>query len=163
MTVFKLATPDVVITTLTPTSENLLKSYPHKQARERATNPLNYVVEVNREELTRALSRLVLTSSITENKKFKDIGYITFTDGAITITDFKKINREVINCTSCGVEKPVQLCMELPVLKSIAETCVEDGLSISFGNNISITITRGNIINVVTAVVPQNDEEEVSE
>ena len=146
----KFENEEVSITSITSTNDTLLKSIPVSAIRNRANQDYQHTVAIDRLTLTQALSRLLLFN-VARGGLYKDFGTIEFRNQQVIMYDAKKENREVIDYKEevKGLDSGYVAQIDINNLKSILDGCVEDTISISFGNKQCLVLTRGYISNVL--------------
>lgn len=142
----------VTLTAILTCDNTLLSQFPVTAVRGRATKDYPYCVNMNRLELIQTINRLMLFNA-TNNVVAKTYGIFEFGPNSVTIYDANKENCEVIGYENAagsiaGLESYTML-MNLDDFKSTLDSCIETHVCIHFGDNSAITISRGNIKNVI--------------
>ena len=100
-TKIRLESTNIILTAILNCDNSLLKAIPVDRIRDRANAIYPYTVQINKNNLNQAISRLLLL--ITPNKKtvtdpimFKPVGKFTFSNGKLTLYDVNGENSEDI-------------------------------------------------------------------
>lgn len=148
--------PDIKLTAILSCDDSLLSKVPVSAIRGIATAEYPYSININKEYLLQAISRLLLFNTLSGSRDIvKPYSTLEFGKDSVTIYDVKKENKEVVNYnnTVLDIDEPYTAILDLPELKATLETCNEPYLNINFGNNTSIVLTRGRITNVIPECV----------
>lgn len=148
--------PDIKLTAILSCDDSLLSKVPVSAIRGIATAEYPYSININKEYLLQAISRLLLFNTLSGSRDIvKPYSILEFGKDSVTIYDVKKENKEVVNYnnTVLDIDEPYTAILDLPELKATLETCNEPYLNINFGNNTSIVLTRGRITNVIPECV----------
>lgn len=144
--------PDIKLTAILSCDDSLLSKVPVSAIRGIATAEYPYSININKEYLLQAISRLLLFNTLSGSRDIvKPYSILEFGKDSVTIYDVKKENKEIVNYnnTVLDIDEPYTAILDLPELKATLETCNEPYLNINFGNNTSIVLTRGRITNVI--------------
>lgn len=142
-------TNDVVLTAITSCDDTLLNSVPALAIRARANNSYPYSVTLNKEELLGAIGRLLL---FTNSKKIRAYGEFEFGSESVVIRDIKKDNSETIrycNTTNVYDGDTYKLFLDLVDFQTTVESCIENDVSLSFGDNKAVVLNRSSIKNII--------------
>lgn len=148
--------PDIKLTAILSCDDSLLSKVPVSAIRGIATAEYPYSININKEYLLQAISRLLLFNTLSGSRDIvKPYSTLEFGKDSVTIYDVKKENKEIVNYnnTVLDIDEPYTAILDLPELKATLETCNEPYLNINFGNNTSIVLTRGRITNVIPECV----------
>lgn len=148
--------PDIKLTAILSCDDSLLSKVPVSAIRGIATTEYPYSVNINKEYLLQAISRLLLFNTLSGSRDIvKPYSTLEFGKDFVTIYDVRKENKEIVNYnnTVLDIDEPYTAILDLPELKATLETCNEPYLNINFGNNTSIVLTRGRITNVIPECV----------
>lgn len=148
--------PDIKLTAILSCDDSLLSKVPVSAIRGIATAEYPYSININKEYLLQAISRLLLFNTLSGSRDIvKPYSTLEFGKDSVTIYDVKKENKEIViyNNTILDIDEPYTAIFDLPELKATLETCNEPYLNINFGNNTSIVLTRGRITNVIPECV----------
>lgn len=148
--------PDIKLTAILSCDDSLLSKVPVSAIRGIATTEYPYSVNINKEYLLQAISRLLLFNTLSGSRDIvKPYSTLEFGKDFVTIYDVRKENKEIVNYnnTVLDIDEPYKAILDLPELKATLETCNEPYLNINFGNNTSIVLTRGRITNVIPECV----------
>nr|DAG27794.1 MAG TPA: hypothetical protein [Caudoviricetes sp.] len=147
---------DIKLTAILSCDDSLLSKVPVSAIRGIATAEYPYSININKEYLLQAISRLLLFNTLSGSRDIvKPYSILEFGKDSVIIYDVKKENKEVVNYnnTVLDIDEPYTAILDLPELKATLETCNEPYLNINFGNNTSIVLTRGRITNVIPECV----------
>lgn len=147
---------DIKLTAILSCDDSLLSKVPVSAIRGIATAEYPYSININKEYLLQAISRLLLFNTLSGSRDIvKPYSTLEFGKDSVIIYDVKKENKEVVNYnnTVLDIDEPYTAILDLPELKATLETCNEPYLNINFGNNTSIVLTRGRITNVIPECV----------
>lgn len=135
-------TANIKLTAITSGDDALINKVPVKKIRGMATSTYANSMVVNKDQLLQAINRLSLFDSTINKGTFKcDSKGIE-----IKVGD----NVEVITAQNGSHnEAEYTMILVLDNLKNILSNCLEQYVTINYGNNLSVVITRGRICNVV--------------
>jgi len=144
----------VVITAIISCDDTMLKSVPVSAIRNRADMEYPYSVNLNRDELSQTINRLLLFADSSESY-VKPYSCFEFEKDYVTIYDTNKDNHEIIyyNNEKSNIETKYTAVLDLMDLKTTLENCTEQYLTINFGNEEAIVISRGNIKNIIPEII----------
>lgn len=148
----RFETPTIVITSILSCDESMLKSFPVNAVRSRADAVYPYSVNINREQMIQTISRLLLFSSANGSRDiYKPFCSFEFFADRVVVYDAQKENKEEIyyTNTSCEMSGSYTAILDFNDIKSTLENCVEQYVTMNFGNGQAIVIARGNVKNVV--------------
>ena len=147
---------DIILTAILNCDNSLLKAIPVERIRARANNIYPNTIQVSKNALIQAISRLLLlitpnksTTTTTEAIKFKPVGKFVFTKGKLTLYDIEGENSESIIISGYDREEEYTAVFDLNDIKLTLDTCIEPYLSFSFGDGQAGVISRLNILNVI--------------
>lgn len=144
---------NVIITAILSCDDSMLNSFPVHAVRGRASANYPYSVNINREQLIQTINRLLLFSSATSSKDIiKPISCFEFKNDNVIIYDVKKENKEQLyyTNTNCTIDGDIYSTMlDLNDLKNTLEACVEQYVTIHFGDGQAFVLSRGNVKNVI--------------
>lgn len=146
---------DIQLTAILSCDDSMLNSVPESAIRNRANNTYPFSVNISKEALIQSINRLLLFSSgIGEGKILKPYSEFHFDRDHVTINDAKKENSEDIryNNADRNINEPYVAILDLVDLKTTLETCVEQYLTINFGDHVAVVLSRGNIKNVIPEI-----------
>lgn len=144
----KFATDTIEITAITPSDTQLIESVPVSAIRSMADKAYDYSALFDKDRLSRALSRLYL---------FKN------EDPSVALQ--MTFNAEGCNLRYCDNEEFVgyqdeqpndlnySLFINIETLKNIIDGCVEDYLTLSFGDSKAVVLSRQAIKNIIPELV----------
>lgn len=136
-------TDEITITSILTSDETLLNSVPVKAIRQRAFNTYANNVELSKYNLLAALDRLAIL--LTNN----DTIQLIFDTSNLLIQNLKGDCIEQINYNSNGPDTKYSLYININDFKTTIESCQEQYITISYGDNQAIVITRGFIRNII--------------
>ena len=141
-------TPTITLTAILPSDDSLLAQVPVEKIRALANTVFNHTAVINTEELLQAVNRLILFNE--KNVTFP-LGDFKCNSDEICISN--RGSMEFINTgNGSNVEEEYSMTINLDSLKTILDTCVEQHVTINFGNNQAIVICRGQIKNVIPEI-----------
>lgn len=150
-TKIKLETENTVITAVFPlNNEALMAQVPVAKIRDRANKVYPYEVSFNKDEILRAINRLMLLSNSADAKK----SYTIFEcdKDQVVIYDANKENKETIYYSNqTTISETYTMALITTDLKTTIE-CAGDTVNMKFGDCQAVVITMGNIKNVVPEV-----------
>jgi hypothetical protein len=137
---------DIVLTAILSCDDNLLNSVPVEAIRGRASFIYPYSISLNKDSLLQAINRLSLFAS---EKNFHN--KFEFYNNEVIIYDSRGENKEKLDYLSddININDPYSAVLDPADVKSVLETCNEQYLTFSFGNNQAVVISRGNISNII--------------
>lgn len=148
----RFETSDIIITAILSCDEGMLNQFPTRAVRGRADANYPYSVNINREYLIQTISRLLLFASANSAKDvIKPFATFEFKKDSVVVYDTKKENKEEIHYTNStsGIQDTYTALLDLNDVKNTLETCVEQYVTIHFGDGAAIVLSRGNIKNVI--------------
>ena len=139
-------TDSIKLTVITPSDNSLLSKVPVEKIRAMATKSYKYSIVLNKDAMLQAINRLLLFSN---KKDLNSYGDFTYNKDNITIKSVDD-NIETIKIESGSmVNDDYSMLLNLTSLKNVLDTCIEPYINFNFGDNTAITITRGNITNII--------------
>lgn len=141
----KFETPNIILTAILNCDNTLIKQVPVLKARDRVNNPLPYKATLNKNSLIQSISRLML---FTEDTSSRAVAFFKFTKDSLEILGLDKINSEKLITTGFNGDEYTAI-LDLGDLKNILDTCVEQYVTLSFGDGEAVLINRLNIINIL--------------
>lgn len=153
-TKIKIASKNVILTAILNCDNSLLKMIPTDKIRGRANTAYPYTINVNKNGLSQAISRLL--TMIMPNKakssnpsQFQPIAKFVFSKDKLTIWDLNEENCEEVTTTNYNEDNEYNALFNLNDIKLTLDTCIEPYLAISFGDKEAMVISRLNILNVI--------------
>lgn len=143
---------DIVLTAILSCDDSMLNSVPVAAIRNRANNLYQYSININKENLLQAINRLLLfNSEYKAQNNLKPYSVFEFNKDFVTIYDINKENKETLYYTNSilNIDNFYTAVLDLSDLKITLENCNEQYLVLNFGDTQSLTIARGNIINII--------------
>ena len=153
-TKIKISSSEIILTAILNCDNSLLKAIPVDKIRDRANNIYPYTVQVSKNSLSQAISRLLLLIMPSKNKvadpgNFKPVGKFTFKSGKLTLYDINGENSEDVIVSNFPEDAEYTAIFDLNDMKLTLDTCIEPYLSFSFGDGQAGVISRLNILNVI--------------
>lgn len=142
---------NIVLTAILSCDDSLLKMFPVDRIRALASKERPYSITINRDALVQTINRLLLFST---RENLVSYSTFEFKPDELIVYDVNKENKEVIkyhNKTS-GITDKYTTILDLNELKITLENCIEQYLTITFGDNTAIVIARPTIKNVVPEI-----------
>ena len=152
----KFETDTISITAIINSDESLVSGVPVEAIRKRANAIYPHQISLNKDKLLQTIGRLMLFTSLSKDPLNKAYSKFTFEKTKVTIFDTFGTNKEEIeyeNVEDNAEDFIYEAVLDLNDIKSTLENCVEKYVMIGFGDGSAITITRGNIINVIPEIV----------
>ena len=145
----------VLIVATLPANE--ISSVPAQAIRNRAFSDYKYVTNINSSALLGAIDRiLIFTPLYTEtDKQIKVKGYLDFTNDSVTITVADNSVSETVyydNSNPLTLAEDYKAKVDLFDLKAALECCKTEFITLGFGNQQALSISRGNVYNVVPEI-----------
>lgn len=148
----KFINDDVCLTAVLSCDDTLLNSVPVEGIRGRANNDYPYSINVNKDHLIQTINRLLLFTPSNSNREIsKPYSEFEFNKDYVVIYDTNKNNKETIYYTNSveSLVQPYKATLDLADLKSTLECCIEQYLTIHFGDEQAIVISRGMVKNII--------------
>lgn len=150
----KFETADVTIVAILSCDDTLINSMPVQAIRSRAEAIYPFNANINKDALLQTINRLLLFNSGYGSKEnLKPYSKFEFGKTSVTIYDVSGENNETIAYTGTSLDSDSDIVyttiLDIADLKKVLETCVESYLCIAFGKSPAVTLSRGNVINVV--------------
>ena len=158
----KFEADGVCITAILICDDTMLDSVPIDLLRETAEDIYPYSITVNKDELSRCLSRLLLFANkndLSLKSKFE------FGADMVKVWDTKGENFESLYYSNSlsNLTEPYVATLDITELKTTVDSCFEPNLVIRFGNESALVlVSRPNILNVIPEIVCQETEENSS-
>lgn len=143
-------TQNITISTLLQSDENMIKSVPVQGIRNRANNEYSYSANINKDSLVRMVNRIMAMYS--PNMSF--YSKVTFNNNSITIKGVNDGCSESLyyNNDIQNLDKDYECILDLKDLKLTLDGCSEAFITVSFGDNVAIVVSRGHVKNVIPEV-----------
>lgn len=148
LTKVRFSTDSIEITAITPSRIQDLESVPVEDSRTLANKGYDWSVVLDKERLSQAISRLLL---------FKKDDLMTAIELSFTPTECTLTYRD--NKEELGYQDTqpdtlnYTMYLNIETLKRIIDSCLEEYLTLSFGDHRCVVIARRNIKNLVTEMV----------
>lgn len=139
----KFETDSVIITSVLTSDESLINSVPVKAIRKRAFEEYKFNVEINKEKVLSAIDRLSIFEDSFSSLK------IELTPSSLVIKDIKEENVEYVEYGEKSPSEDYSFYVNLKDFKLTLDSCVEQFVTLSYGNSQSIVITRGLVRNII--------------
>ena len=151
-------TGDIKITAILSCDDSMLNSFPVDAIRGRAEALYPYSVNINKDVLMQTINRLLLFSVGYGSKEIiKPYSTFKFSNDKVTIFDAKNENSEdIIYASATNLSEDYEAIFDLVEIKAILDTCVEQYLTINFGDPKAMVIKRGNISNIIPTCGSRN-------
>ena len=139
------------LTAILSCDDTMLRSVPVKNIRGRAFNPYPYEVVVNKNSMIQSINRLSLLMNRGAKDAYQFVAKFNFTQDGVTISDDKEENVEFIGFSNkCeALNSGYSAMFNLSDIKNTLSVCDEDELTMHFGDNLALVISRTNIFNVI--------------
>lgn len=149
----KFESSNISISAIIVSTKSLVDSVPVDAIRERANTNYPYTININKDLLLQALNRLLLFT--TDNANTRGYGTLVFETQSFTLYDINMVNSESLNYSGTILPEDLhyKISLNLINLKTTLENCEDKFISLSFGDEISIVISRGNIKNILPQLV----------
>ena len=148
----KFATDSIELTAILSCDDSNMSKVPVNAIRGRANADYPYSINVNKNAFIQALNRILLFNTPSDTKEII-VPHCTFEfhKDSVTIYDVYKNNKETLlySDSVANIEDKYIAILNLTDLKSRLESCNEHYLTINFGDDKAIVISRGNIKNVI--------------
>ena len=142
---------DISITAILSCDDTLLRSVPVQAIRNRANTEYPYSITLNKDGLLQAINRLML---FTPKDVINLYGKFEFKKDNVVLYDVKEDNKEELYYTGDAISGEYTTILDFVDLKTTLETCTEPYLTIHFGNQQAIVLSRGNVKNVIPEIHP---------
>lgn len=140
---------DVEITAVLFCDDSMINSVPVNAIRGRAIADYSYKVDFNKDLLLQLINRLILFT-VSGSKDLTAYCKFEFNPNELSAYDLQGENKETINYeNNSNIEDSYTTILDLNDLKSTLESCVEQFISMKFGDGQAVLICRGNITNVI--------------
>lgn len=141
---------NVSITSIISNDTQMLNSASGPATQHRKAVGMNYPYNAvfNRVDLIESINRILLFSA---SKLNSDAGKFVFTSDYVTISDIRGENVENVNYSNTKLDEKTsyETIMDLNTFKATLEGCQDTFITLSFGANNIVVITRGNVKNVI--------------
>ena len=145
-TKLRFETDSVSITSIMSCDDSLLNSFPAKLIRATADEDYPYSAVINKNDLISAINRFMVFCS----DKFSCMCSFVFNDSCLELSNINKSTVESINYIN-RIESGCSYLAHLDLLelKSAIDCYSDDYVNIFFGNNKSILVSRGSVVNII--------------
>lgn len=147
--------PGVVLTVITASDEELLKSVPVKAIRGRASFEYPHTVVLNRQMLSETINRLLLFSAGYGSKAIiKPYSKFIFGEkGVVVFANDNQNKEELVYSNGSTLDEPYELMLDLVDFKTVLDGCSEEFVTLKFGNHQCVVLVRGQISNIIPEVL----------
>lgn len=143
-------TEDIKLTAIISCDDTLLNSVPVTAIRSRADNLYDYSVTIDKNSFLQTINRLAIFTAM--KNTVKPYSSFTFYADHLTIWDVDKENHEDVPYVNSGIAGEYEATLDLLDLKAVLETCVEQYVSLSFGNHQAFVLSRSNVKNIIPEI-----------
>ena len=142
----------ISITAILSCDDTMINSVPASIIRQRASANYPYSVTVNKKSLMDMANRMKLF--INTGVGVANYAKLTFNNSTMTISDVSGENAEVLTFDNelTNIQDPYTMCVDLNDLLGVLDTCSLAHVNINFGDSQALTISRGEVINVIPEV-----------
>lgn len=149
----KLTNNHISITAILSCDDTMINSVPAAIIRQRASANYPYSVTVNKKSLMDMVNRMKLFIN-TSAVGVANYAKLTFNNSTMTIADVSGENAEVLTFDNelNNIDDPYTMCVDLNDLLGVLDTCSLAYVNINFGDGQALTISRGEVINVIPEV-----------
>lgn len=142
----------VSITSIISCDDTLMNKVPATAIRGRATKVYPYSVSLNKNDVIQMINRLSIFA--VSGGMMKPYGKFEFGQDFVTVYDWNMRNKEIIyyDDGELDVESAITLSLDLAQFKTTVESCLEQNITLSFGDGQAVVVTRGNIKNIIPEV-----------
>lgn len=137
----RLETPTIILTSIIP-GDTLLGNYPVTQLRNLANKVYPYIAVLNVEKLLEALNRLKLLNKNEDNCSFK-------CNQDELILKMGEDEESIPTANGSNIEEEYEMVLRFSFVKSVLDSVDDQYITFNFGNNNSIAVVRGNVVNVI--------------
>ena len=139
---------NITITAVLTCDDDLLSKVPVAAIRGRANGAYPFSVDVDKELLKSAITRLLLFSANKSN--VMPYGIFEFKRDKVTIYDVGRENSETLYYESSNVSDIDYVApLDLVDIKATLDGCTEQLLTVNFGDGQCVSVVRGNVKNIV--------------
>lgn len=151
--------PGIVLTVITNSDEELLRSVPVKGIRGRATFEYPHTVVLNRQMLSETINRLLLFSAGYGSKAIiKPYSKFTFGESSFTVFANDNENKETLDyANGSKLDESYELMLDLVDFKTVLDGCNEEFVTLKFGNHQCVVLVRGQISNIIPEVLERSN------
>ena len=125
-----------------------MRAIPVEKIRGRAEAIYPYTINISKNDLLQAINRLYLFTG-DDKIKAKPAIFEFKSDNTVTVWDDNKHNSEELICTGFTGTDPYEVILDLKDLKLTLDTCVDQYISLSFGDGQAAVLKRLNIYNIL--------------
>lgn len=144
----KFEDKDISITAILSCDDSLISSVPVTAIRNRASENYPYSVVLNKNQMLEGIIRLLLFANNKEGKLYSDF---EFGKEYVKIWDVNKSSFETIYYENSlpNMNSSYNNILDLVDLKTTLESCLEQYINLSFGDEQAIVISRKNVQNII--------------
>ncbi len=148
-TKIKLYDGEIELTAILSCDDSLINSVPVKAIRNKTEFNYPYSIVLDKNLLSQALNRLMVFTKNNTNIIYNYYNF-KFNQNNLIISDSSDINTEIIEYQNgVNLNQNYSTMLNINELKLILDGCSDQYVTILFGNNSSILITRNNIKNIL--------------
>jgi hypothetical protein len=143
---------DISITAIISCDDTMLTKVPVNAIRGRANNAYPYSINLNKNAIIQTINRLMLFNGAGSGKEvLKPFSKFEFHKDKVIIYDVHEDNCESVFYmdTTLDLEEPYTANIDLGDMKATLESCMEDYLTMHFGDQTAIVVSRGHVKNVI--------------
>lgn len=150
-TKIKLSCDNVIITAILSCDDTMLNSVPASAIRARVENIYPYGVTISKARMIEAINRLLLfNAGFGTKQQLKSYSDFIFSKDCVTIFDVAGENNEQVYYNNeSNITDDYSCKIDLNQLKLTLESCNDEFVTITFGDNTAIVLSRRNVYNVI--------------
>lgn len=140
----KFETPSIILTAITPSTDQMLSKVPVERIRTLANKARGCKAVLNKDAFLQAVTRLSLFTNNDTLDMTCTVDNIVIRSGeneeTLTVENGSNVTEELASYS---------MLVNLTSLKIVLETCTEQYVTMGYGDHTAITINRGGVINVI--------------
>lgn len=140
----KFETPSIILTAITPSTDQMLNKVPVERIRTLANKARGCKAVLNKDAFLQAVTRLSLFTNNDTLDMTCTVDNIVIRSGeneeTLTVENGSNVTEELASYS---------MLVNLTSLKIVLETCTEQYVTMGYGDHTAITINRGGVINVI--------------
>lgn len=149
----KFENANVSITSILSCDDTLLRQVPVAGIRARAEDTYENQVNINKDALIQTINRLMLFIQNGTREVIRPYSKFEFKRDEVVIWDAKRENCESVSYVGGEAKNTNYVAvLDLTDLKLTLESCTESYVTIKYGNEQAVVISRGNVSNVIPEV-----------
>ena len=140
------------LTAILSNDVQMLNQVPVNAIRSRADNVYQHIVGVSKQHVIDAINRIKLF--VSDSRSSVPYAKFVFTNDYVVISDLKNENKEQVFYSTevDNLTTEYGMYLDLNELLAILDTCVEQHVTLSFGDNQALILKRSNIVNIIPEV-----------